>query len=293
VKRFLLPLAAVVLATVGVGLSVAIFQGGSLASGPVEVAWSSPTPTLAPTVRPSPTAIPVLSPSGSRSTPTPTATPAAVPPAPTPTATPPVRYVLYSVRPGDTLESIAARFGTTPATILKANNLPPDSTIYVGQVLIIPATRAAITITPQLPAPGPTQTPAGPGYTYPAPTLTGPESDTVFDGPDAPILLSWQPVGTLAPDDYYVIHIPHTQGLDQQWTKETSLGVPKYLYSLGTTNRRYNWYVVVMRLTGTDERGYKTGFAVSPSSERRSFVWQIPGAGPGPAPPSPTPETPR
>jgi LysM repeat protein len=44
----------------------------------------------------------------------------------------------YKVQPGDTLISIAARFGVTVDDIVAANNLPSRSTIYAGQVLIIP-----------------------------------------------------------------------------------------------------------------------------------------------------------
>jgi len=44
----------------------------------------------------------------------------------------------YVVRPGDTLFSIAIRFGTTVYAIQIANNLSNPHSIYVGQVLSIP-----------------------------------------------------------------------------------------------------------------------------------------------------------
>ncbi len=44
----------------------------------------------------------------------------------------------YVVQPGDTLSSIALRFGTTAAAIAAANNLVNPALIYPGQVLIIP-----------------------------------------------------------------------------------------------------------------------------------------------------------
>ena len=44
----------------------------------------------------------------------------------------------YRVQPGDTLTSIAARYGTTVDAIVVANNLPNRSMIYVGQTLTIP-----------------------------------------------------------------------------------------------------------------------------------------------------------
>ncbi len=45
----------------------------------------------------------------------------------------------YSVRAGDTLFSIAARFGTTVDAISSANNLPANGLLYVGWTLRVPA----------------------------------------------------------------------------------------------------------------------------------------------------------
>jgi LysM repeat protein len=44
----------------------------------------------------------------------------------------------YVVQPGDTLYSIAARFGTTVHALVVANNLPGPDMIYVGQILNVP-----------------------------------------------------------------------------------------------------------------------------------------------------------
>lgn len=44
----------------------------------------------------------------------------------------------YIVQPGDTLWSIAARYGVTVDAILRANNLTSANFIYLGQRLIIP-----------------------------------------------------------------------------------------------------------------------------------------------------------
>jgi soluble lytic murein transglycosylase-like protein len=45
----------------------------------------------------------------------------------------------YTVRKGDTLSSIAARFGTTPAAIAKANALRNPNVVVIGRKLTIPA----------------------------------------------------------------------------------------------------------------------------------------------------------
>ncbi len=44
----------------------------------------------------------------------------------------------YVVQPGDTLYSIAVRFGTTVHALVVANNLPSPDMIYVGQILNVP-----------------------------------------------------------------------------------------------------------------------------------------------------------
>lgn len=46
----------------------------------------------------------------------------------------------YTVRAGDTLFSIATRFGVTVSALSGANNLPPNGLIYVGWSLKIPST---------------------------------------------------------------------------------------------------------------------------------------------------------
>lgn len=60
----------------------------------------------------------------------------------------------YVVQPGDTLFSIAQRFGTTVQAILQANNITDPNLITVGQVLTIPVSPA-----PPGPTPSPTPTP--------------------------------------------------------------------------------------------------------------------------------------
>ncbi len=49
------------------------------------------------------------------------------------------RATFYAVQAGETLSSIAAKFGVSPTAILIANNLRNASMIFTGQVLIIPA----------------------------------------------------------------------------------------------------------------------------------------------------------
>lgn len=60
-----------------------------------------------------------------------------IPGSSTPSPSPPAQTV-YVVRPGDTLWSIALRYGTSPWAIAAANGLRNPSVIYPGQRLIIP-----------------------------------------------------------------------------------------------------------------------------------------------------------
>ena len=84
------------------------------------------------------------------STPTTLPTPSATPPlAPTPTPGP----YLYAVKDGDVLSAIADLFGVTVDALVEANELPDETSIAVGQLLIIPG----VTATPR-PSPGPTST---------------------------------------------------------------------------------------------------------------------------------------
>jgi LysM repeat protein len=65
-------------------------------------------------------------------------------------AAPGADTVIYVVKPGDTLRSIAAANGTTIGAIVRANNMASPDVIYPGQRLTIPVRSGA--------APGPTRT---------------------------------------------------------------------------------------------------------------------------------------
>jgi len=69
----------------------------------------------------------------------------------------------YIVRRGDSLSTIARRFGTTVSAIVQANNLYHYRYIYPGQRLIIPSGSIAAPVVPTpLPAPTPVPPPPWP-----------------------------------------------------------------------------------------------------------------------------------
>jgi LysM repeat protein len=58
--------------------------------------------------------------------------------APAPEPAPELIPEVYVVQPGDTLESIAQRFGTSVASLARANQMSSPSLVFVGRRLIIP-----------------------------------------------------------------------------------------------------------------------------------------------------------
>ena len=95
---------------------------------------------------------------------------------------------VYIVQPGDTLFSIARRFGTTVDVLVQLNHLSNPNLITPGQELLVPATAAPPTATPTAtpadPTPTPTATPADPT----------PIPSSIWSAPANPIEL-FSPVG--------------------------------------------------------------------------------------------------
>jgi LysM repeat protein len=116
-------------------------------------AEAPPTVEAEPTVAPSPTPVQVE----------PTATPVQVEPTATPTPPAVTGGCYYVVRRGDTLFSIARRFGTTIGAIAQANGLSNPRYILAGQRLIIPGT--CLPYAPPSAAPGATVYIVRPGDT--------------------------------------------------------------------------------------------------------------------------------
>ncbi len=100
---------------------------------------SEPTPTPIASSQVSPSA--PASPSPASPSVEPSAEPSAGPsasPALSPSPTPAASFRTYRVRAGDTLSTIAARFGTTVKALADLNGIADPSLIRVGQLLLIP-----------------------------------------------------------------------------------------------------------------------------------------------------------
>ncbi|NLZ51679.1 MAG: LysM peptidoglycan-binding domain-containing protein [Thermoanaerobacteraceae bacterium] len=90
--------------------------------------------------------------------------------------------IRYIVRAGDTLSQIAARYGTTVAAIMRANNLTNADLIFVGQVLLIPVSGETPPPPSDCPPCPPTQpSPPSPPTPTPPPS-TRPVVTRTFDG---------------------------------------------------------------------------------------------------------------
>ena len=120
----------------------------------------SPVPVMAtPSETPSPTVTPTPSPTPSSTpTPTPTSTPT---PTPTPTETALPRrlgvalglergFVVYQVQPGDTLEVLVRRFGTSREMLMQVNPGLPETYLPLGAVLVIPLPHLSLRPLPRL-----------------------------------------------------------------------------------------------------------------------------------------------
>lgn len=128
------------IAAVGVAAAATALAGGF--DGMAAEASSTPSPSLAPTptATPSPSAPssstlpPTERPTEPLETPTNEPTGTQRPATPTPVPTP----HSYTVQAGDTLSTIATRFGTSVSTLQRMNGLGNSDVINVGQVLTVP-----------------------------------------------------------------------------------------------------------------------------------------------------------
>lgn len=249
-----------------------------LGAGGGQSAQATPTvqPTEAPTQTPQPT---------------PTSTPQP------PTATP--EPVVHVVEPGESLLSIAQKYGIAVQDLIAANSITQSDVLRVGQQLVIPGV-AAPTATPgeaatEVPTAAPTaETPAAPTATpaasetpatpptpqatvtaaleFPAPNLLNPADGAVFGAED--ILLNWSSVGLLGDDTWYVVKIwtddPAQPTPATGWTRTTAWRIPASSRPpADATSRKFHWTVTVMRAVEGQE-----AVAVSPVSETRTFEWK-------------------
>jgi hypothetical protein len=198
-------------------------------------------------------------------------TPPAGSPIPTPTLPPTSTPTSLPVTDTPVVEATPTN---TPVSETTPTETPTPEVIPTETETPVSATTPADTATSAPPAgtPTPEATPTV-GMKYPAPTLLEPEDGTKFIQGNI-IVLRWQPIPDLAPDEQYALRMfysfenePAVQGTntrDAEWT------VPPSLYGqIDGPDNLYEWFVVIERLNDDG-----SGTAISPESEHWKFTWK-------------------
>ncbi|MBN1487236.1 MAG: LysM peptidoglycan-binding domain-containing protein [Anaerolineae bacterium] len=211
-------------------------------------------------------------------------------PPPTPTAGPPPTtepgqptftpspYILYTVKSGDALSTIAEEFGVSMEAIRVANNMPAGSTdIQADQVIQIP--QFTPTPTPEAVVEFVYDGTQADGNAYAATTLLYPSNGSSFYGSESLVVLQWTSVGILQEGEYYHVELNIAGATEEttysEYLRSTAWRVPKNLFlDPGIQNRRYSWRISVVRQID-DDGDTPTYEIINPPSETRTFFWEV------------------
>jgi hypothetical protein len=160
-----------------------------------------------------------------------------------------------------------------------------DKTYSLATIAILPpsgidahaALRQSFAVYPDLHASGVAPKPLP--NLLPVPRLITPSLGTRFIGAATPIVLKWESLKELAPDEYYRVDIQFNFGesspLYTYAARQAQFTVPERLYS--TPNCRvFNWQVTLMRQTGENQAGQPVGVPLSYPSLYWYFEWFYP-----------------
>ena len=191
----------------------------------------------------------------------------------------------YQVQSGDTVVSIATRFGSTVQDILLANNMSDNTLIRPGDVLAVPVRQVPSEVLSSsqdvTPEPDPDAqdlqfSPPPEDTVYIAPRLIGPADGAVLSREDA-ILLRWISVDVLDGNEWYVLLVypvgGSAEGIPSIWTKSTSYRLEQDLAPEDGESAEYAWQVSVVRVQPGRNSQYALE-AASPPSDLRSFTWK-------------------
>ena len=198
---------------------------------------------------------PVVQPESPLPTPTlpPTQTPTSLPPTniPVPTDTP-TPVPTDTPAPTDTVSPPT----DTPVPTDTPEPLPTDTSVPVE------------------PEESPTpEGPSTPAVKYQAPVLLEPKNDFEFIYGNT-IVLRWQSVGELAPDEQYAVRLRYQYNGEATFQgtnlKETEWTIPLSLFGqVDPPENLYEWFVIVERVNDDG-----SGTAISPESEIGRFTWK-------------------
>jgi LysM repeat protein len=208
-----------------------------------------------------------------------TATPTSITLEPTATATvPPPVMATHIVAAGDTVESIASRYGISPE-VLQSYNEGLGESLTEDSILQIPLGTPTPSPSPTLP---PTTTPT-PAPAYLAPVLLLPADDSTYaywEG-QAALQLVWTSTGILQEDEFYVVRL---RSVDEdgnvlwsrtEWTKNPSWRLPADLLQTIDDQSRLRWDVTVMRRTSAADAAVIEGVALSERSATFELTFVI------------------
>jgi hypothetical protein len=114
---------------------------------------------------------------------------------------------------------------------------------------------------------------------YKKPVLLGPENGRIF-GKDEELILRWENMGPLGPDEYYAVRMTWKQNSQLAYggtnVRENFWVIPPDQYwglADEFTGRKYEWYVYIEEIV-TDEHGRRVGRPISEVSDTLTFLWQ-------------------
>lgn len=181
----------------------------------------------------------------------------------------------YTVLPGDTIVSIAVRFGATVEGVLQANGITASDFIRPDQILRIPVDVPSTVASSSESARNVPGLDTRPG-SYDAPGLLEPADSASLPRAEE-VIFHWLSVDLLAPNEWYVLRIWPVEGsvglLPAVWTKATSHRLQPDAVPATSATMQYGWQVTVVRILPDEGEGRGIQAASTPS-EVRNFTWR-------------------
>lgn len=183
----------------------------------------------------------------------------------------------YIVTSGDTLSTIATKFGSTVESLLTANKLAAGQFIRPGDVLVVPVPGAPPEALQAVMENPPAQSgQASQPAIYAQIRLTAPQEGAVISRTD-PVIFEWTGVDRLAENEWYVLQIlPRNlaaRTLPTTWTKQPTHRLEPSVAPAEGVAADYAWLVSVVRVR-RDADGRALLEAASPISSVRTFSWR-------------------
>ncbi|RLC89336.1 MAG: hypothetical protein DRI37_03980, partial [Chloroflexi bacterium] len=183
--------------------------------------------------------------------------------------------IVHTVQRGETLSTLAERYGVSMNDIRAANDMAPDAeSIRAGEVLQIPQYTPTPELTPEVVE---TNAPdQGPNYS--PPTLLYPPDGATFTGAETPILLQWASVGILdlEADEFYRVEFTTATSkgpvTTYAYVRATTWRVPQELFPVPElADRTCTWQISIVRRHPPHSE--IPDIIITLPGGRRSFTW--------------------